>query len=680
MVFSTLECSGEGATGDGDEKLLGTQYCCGVTAGRQRYRTIQCWGAPPPNAADADAVRDVAATDLAAADVAAADVAAADVAVADVAVVVVRHIQNRVCVREAEYLRYFGLRLLLDVHPNVSLGDATANVTQPYVCEQVPRRWTPNITDTITEWLGVNSGENATAWNASMIRSWQTTMLLTLHVAAYVDGGISCFRFGTIAPGLNCGEMFRYVNETVEVVQEVTKPFTIQHVSATDVTATAYTLAHTLQRDAYCFEKLRLTPSEQHRRGAAWHQRTQRVVDGFETLFTIQITNEARLCKSVRALVSKTLLYERCAYTGSDGLALVLRGGGAPAALGRGGGSLGYGGLSQALAIEFDSWANTELGDIHYNHVSVQTGGPLGAVEAHEGHSLATAALPPEVYPKGLADGKAHLVRVRYTPGVQLERLSGAPVASAAHLQYWVEEGVLSGAPFPHAKAMGTWVRPRAGTLEVFVDQQDVPLIALPIDIGHTLGLEQGGAASGGLGGQAALEPGRAWVGFTAATGRRFQSQYVLSWQFCEGPNGCVPPMSPCHAFGCNPDYPSPRYVWPHQGEANQAEAHQGGDAHHGDDAQRGVGKFDDLLSGVLPRRRPELTLSSGRVWEESARGRYTMPDASLAADAALQAEFEASDDGGPHRTEYVGVQQILEPVGEEITQQEMSRMYRFLG
>ena len=48
MVFSTLECSGEGATGDGDEKLLGTQYCCGVTAGRQRYRTIQCWGAPPP--------------------------------------------------------------------------------------------------------------------------------------------------------------------------------------------------------------------------------------------------------------------------------------------------------------------------------------------------------------------------------------------------------------------------------------------------------------------------------------------------------------------------------------------------------------------------------------------------------------------------------------------------------
>lgn len=56
MVFSTLECSGEGATGDGDEKLLGTQYCCGVTAGRQRYRTIQCWGAPPPNAAHADAV------------------------------------------------------------------------------------------------------------------------------------------------------------------------------------------------------------------------------------------------------------------------------------------------------------------------------------------------------------------------------------------------------------------------------------------------------------------------------------------------------------------------------------------------------------------------------------------------------------------------------------------------
>ena len=69
--------------------------------------------------------------------------------------------------------------------------------------------------------------------------------------------------------------------------------------------------------------------------------------------------------------------YEHCALTGSDGLALVLRGGDAVAALGRGGGSLGYGGLRSSLAIEFDSWLNPDMGDVYYNHVSVQVVMPL---------------------------------------------------------------------------------------------------------------------------------------------------------------------------------------------------------------------------------------------------------------------------------------------------------------
>ena len=42
--------------------------------------------------------------------------------------------------QEERYKRDFGLRLLLDTHPNVSSADATLNLTQPYMCEHVPRR------------------------------------------------------------------------------------------------------------------------------------------------------------------------------------------------------------------------------------------------------------------------------------------------------------------------------------------------------------------------------------------------------------------------------------------------------------------------------------------------------------------------------------------------------------
>jgi hypothetical protein len=113
--------------------------------------------------------------------------------------------------------------------------------------------------------------------------------------------------------------------------------------------------------------------------------------------------------------------------------------------------------------------------------------------------------------------------------------------------------------------------------LEVFVDQLDEPILALPIDLKHALGLTNG----------------RAWVGLTAATGRRFQTHAVLALQFCEGPQGCVRPMTYCQAFGCNPEYPSPRY------EARTPE----------DDGN--VSRADaELLVGVPPGRLPPLWLS----------------------------------------------------------------------
>ena len=54
--------------------------------------------------------------------------------------------------------------------------------------------------------------------------------------------------------------------------------------------------------------RARLAAASQNRRGAAWHKRKQYLVDGFETIFSIQIDNAARICKTVRTLITGVLM------------------------------------------------------------------------------------------------------------------------------------------------------------------------------------------------------------------------------------------------------------------------------------------------------------------------------------------------------------------------------------
>ena len=125
-----------------------------------------------------------------------------------------KQVGKRQCVTEERYKRDFGLRLLLDTHPNVSSADATLNLTQPYMCEHVPRRNLVNLTLMLDRWLGVN------ITNMSQVRgvqSWHLSMMLTLQMAAYTDG-LACFNFTEPFAGMHCDPMLRYVNLTVPVV------------------------------------------------------------------------------------------------------------------------------------------------------------------------------------------------------------------------------------------------------------------------------------------------------------------------------------------------------------------------------------------------------------------------------------------------------------------------------
>lgn len=169
--------------------------------------------------------------------------------------------------------------------------------------------------------------------------------------------------------------------------------------------------------------KLNLNLSEELQKGAAWYNIKQSVADGFETTFQFQISD----------LVG----------SGGDGFAFVIQNNN-PTALVGAGGSLGYGGLSNSLAIEFDTLWNPG-NDPNANHISVHTNGtlPNGSGSAS---SLGFVDTIPD-----LSDGNVHTAKIAYTPG----------------------------------------------TLEIYLNDLTTPVLTVPLDLENTLNLDNGTAYLG---------------------------------------------------------------------------------------------------------------------------------------------------------------------------------------
>jgi hypothetical protein len=204
---------------------------------------------------------------------------------------------------------------------------------------------------------------------------------------------------------------------------------------------------------------LRVTPAGANVRGAAWFAAPQQVDAGFVTTFQFRINDPG----------GRT---DCDGNTGADGLAFVIQNQGSNVLPpGLGGGDIGYHGISNSLAVEFDTFNNREWGngDPSGNHISVQTSGTLPNSWDHKYSLGATSAIP------NLSDGNVHTVRISYWPGrmdVYIDNIA-SPVLSA----------------------------------DVWLNQ---------LGIVDTLG---------------PIMP-RAWTGFTAATGAAWENHDVLNWKF----------------------------------------------------------------------------------------------------------------------------------------------------
>jgi glucose/arabinose dehydrogenase len=206
--------------------------------------------------------------------------------------------------------------------------------------------------------------------------------------------------------------------------------------------------------------RIQLTPAVASVAGGAWHQTKQSVTE-LETSFQFQIPTPG----------------------GEGGLAFVIQND-SSAPLGGSGCELGYDGIANSLAIEFDTFTDSTChgqasGDPSGRHVAVHS---LGLAANSAGQSAALAASPSAV---DFADGAIHLARIRY----------------------------------------------RNGLLAVYVDDPYQPVLTCSVDLSTLLALDQG----------------KAWVGFTAATGGAWSAHEILSWSYDETPTGSanVPPFAP---------------------------------------------------------------------------------------------------------------------------------------
>lgn len=211
-------------------------------------------------------------------------------------------------------------------------------------------------------------------------------------------------------------------------------------------------------RAAPTADRVRLTDALPGQAGGLWHDPRVFVSGGFETTFRFQISGGAG--------------------ARGEGFALVIQDNAVPA-LGPAGDGLGYDGVPNSLAIEFDTRESAAQSDPLSPHISIHT---RQSDPNRANHSASLGAVTNGL--PDFADGNVHTGRVVYA----------------------------------------------GNTLEVFLDDLANPVLGVVLPPGE---YGEVGSIEGLLG----LDAGLAWLGFTASTGEGFGSHDLLSWSFAPLPS-----------------------------------------------------------------------------------------------------------------------------------------------
>ena len=134
-------------------------------------------------------------------------------------------------------------------------------------------------------------------------------------------------------------------------------------------------------------KRIRLTDATFNQGGGIWLKEKRNVAQDFSIQIGFQITQPGN--------------------SGADGIAFVIQNQKSDA-IGIYGGGIGYAGIPNSLAIEFDTYPNSEYRDPNDNHIGIQTRGK-NANSADHAITLGTSRNIPQ-----LEDGTVHIMRIDY--------------------------------------------------------------------------------------------------------------------------------------------------------------------------------------------------------------------------------------------------------------------------
>ena len=250
--------------------------------------------------------------------------------------------------------------------------------------------------------------------------------------------------------------------------------FAVASLSATSFTFADFSSApgiNLISNASLTSNLLRLTPALENQNGAAWFANAIDVQNGFTSEFSFRITQRGGYKPDWEPGVNND---------GADGFAFVIQGQSA-SELGLYASGIGYYGILNSLAIEFDTWANKpSYCEPNGNHVAFQSLGPLANRPEHcagtefdgtfTNPTLAIATVAPD-----LSNGTTYNARIVYNPGL----------------------------------------------LQLYLTDFTTPILSANVNLGTLLNL-QGGR--------------NAFIGFTSSTGGAWENHDIVSWQFTNVP------------------------------------------------------------------------------------------------------------------------------------------------
>jgi len=134
----------------------------------------------------------------------------------------------------------------------------------------------------------------------------------------------------------------------------------------------------------------RLTQAVNNQSGSVWNENMISLTDSFDYTFDVYLGNND---------------------FGADGIAFVLQP--ISTSIGSTGGGLGYDGIAPSLAVEIDTYQNTNLGDPSYDHIAVMANGITDHSNPAGNLAGPVSALPDDI---NIEDGQDHLLRVAWDP------------------------------------------------------------------------------------------------------------------------------------------------------------------------------------------------------------------------------------------------------------------------